>query len=257
MRRYTEPLASRAGPAERTKLFLYLSPKWSRIVSPSTTCGDSFVVNFQEFVEGHALPHFTLVNMRPSAATQPGVEDAARVLAPSANPVRAPRTAVGTDEIGGKVRPFVTELPGPWQYRSLFRRPYATESVSLPFDGLLGVGLITIWTSRPNRVRHSNKRCSEIPRNRPFKRSETLGCVNPRVSAAWAWVSARRWRISAILAANWALISMLWLSRYPRSVYTFPELSSTGMPRTTRCFFIALASGTEVCPSPFIIPTLV
>jgi hypothetical protein len=51
-------------------LFLYLSPKWDRIVSPGTTCGDSFVVNFQEFVEGHALPYFTLVNMRPSAATQ-------------------------------------------------------------------------------------------------------------------------------------------------------------------------------------------
>jgi len=70
MRRYTEPLISRAGPAERTKLFLYLSPLWDRIISPSTTCGDSFVVNFREFVEGHALPHFTLVNMRPSAATQ-------------------------------------------------------------------------------------------------------------------------------------------------------------------------------------------
>ena len=70
MCRYTEPLVLRAGPAERTKLFLYLSPKWDRIVSPGTTCGDSFVVNFQEFVEGHALPYFTLVNMRPSAATQ-------------------------------------------------------------------------------------------------------------------------------------------------------------------------------------------
>ena len=70
MCRYTEPLVLRAGPAERMKLFLYLSPKWDRIVSPGTTCGDSFVVNFGEFVEGHALPHFTLVNMRPSAATQ-------------------------------------------------------------------------------------------------------------------------------------------------------------------------------------------
>jgi hypothetical protein len=70
MCRYTEPLVLRAGPAERMKLFLYLSPKWDRIVSPGTTCGDSFVVNFQEFVEGHALPYFTLVNMRPSAATQ-------------------------------------------------------------------------------------------------------------------------------------------------------------------------------------------
>ncbi len=47
---------------------------WDRIVSPGTTCGDSFVVNFREFVEGHALPHFTLVNMRPSAATQLDLE---------------------------------------------------------------------------------------------------------------------------------------------------------------------------------------
>src|ERR1039458_8377369 len=31
------------------------------------------------------------------------------------------------------------------------------------------------------------------------------------------------------------------LSRYRRSLYTFPEPSSTGMPRTTLCFFIALA----------------
>ena len=31
MRRYTEPLISRAGPAERTKLFLYLSPMTIRI----------------------------------------------------------------------------------------------------------------------------------------------------------------------------------------------------------------------------------
>jgi hypothetical protein len=73
MRQYTEPLASRAGPAERTKLFLYLGPRQGAdhmIVSPSTTCGDSFVNHFQEFVERHALPHFTLVNMRASAATQ-------------------------------------------------------------------------------------------------------------------------------------------------------------------------------------------
>ncbi len=70
MRRYTEPLASRAGPAERTKLFLYFSPQWGRIVSPSTTSGDGFVITFREFVARHGLPHFTLVNMRPSAATQ-------------------------------------------------------------------------------------------------------------------------------------------------------------------------------------------
>ena len=70
MRMYTEPLASRADPPERTKLFLYFSAMWNRIVSPSTTCGDGFVVNFQEFVERHELPHFTLVNVRPSAATQ-------------------------------------------------------------------------------------------------------------------------------------------------------------------------------------------
>lgn len=73
MRQYTEPLASRAGPAERTKLFLYLGQKLGpdhRIVSPSTTCGDSFVNHFRDFVERHALPHFSLVNMRASAATQ-------------------------------------------------------------------------------------------------------------------------------------------------------------------------------------------
>ncbi len=70
MRLYTEPLASRAGLAERTKLFLYSSPMWNRIVSPSTTSGDGFVINFPEFVKRHGLPHFTLVNMRPSAATQ-------------------------------------------------------------------------------------------------------------------------------------------------------------------------------------------
>lgn len=73
LRQYTEPLASRAGPAERTKLFLYLGQKRGpdhRIVSPATTSGDSFVGNFRDFVERHTLPHFTLVNMRPSAATQ-------------------------------------------------------------------------------------------------------------------------------------------------------------------------------------------
>jgi hypothetical protein len=73
LRQYTEPLASRAGPAERTKLFLYLGQRRfsdSSIVSPSTTSGDSFVGNFREFVERHALPHFSLVNMRASAATQ-------------------------------------------------------------------------------------------------------------------------------------------------------------------------------------------
>ena len=73
MRQYTEPLASRSGPAERTKLFLYLGQKRGpehRIVSPGTTSGDSFVFYFQEFVERHALPHFSLVNMRASAATQ-------------------------------------------------------------------------------------------------------------------------------------------------------------------------------------------
>jgi len=62
-------------------------------------------------------------------------------------------------------------------------RGYATDSVNRPFDRLRGAGLITIWTSRPSRVRHSSKRCSEMPRNRPFRRAETLGCVSPRISA--------------------------------------------------------------------------
>ena len=44
---------------------------------------------------------------------------------------------------------------------------------------LRGADLITVWTSRPKRVKHSNKRCSEIPRNRPFHSAEILGCVNP------------------------------------------------------------------------------
>src|SRR5471030_2202723 len=79
------------------------------------------------------------------------------------------------------------------------------------------------------------------PSKAPLQEGGTLGCVNPKISAARAWVSARRWRISAILAANWALTSMLSLSRYQRSVYTFPEPSSTGMLRTTRCFFIAIS----------------
>ena len=58
------------------------------------------------------------------------------------------------------------------QYRS---DPQAVDaSWRQYFDRLLGVGLITMWTSRPNRVRHSNKRCSEIARNRPFNRSETF-----------------------------------------------------------------------------------
>lgn len=172
----------------------------------------------------------------------PGVENAGGSLASSANAGGPPRTTAGLDETsgGGEARSFVTEPVWPRAIASrCFPATHATESVSRPLDRLLGVGLIAMGTSRPSRVRHSSKRCSEIPRNRPFKRSEIFGCVNPKISEARAWVSARRWRISAILAANWALTSMLSLSRYPRSVYTFPEPSSTGIPRTTRCFYIA------------------
>ncbi|HXK04032.1 MAG TPA: hypothetical protein VMS37_16635 [Verrucomicrobiae bacterium] len=70
MRTYTEPLASQAEPAERNRLFLYLSPWWHRIVSPGTTCGDSFSIHFQEYVEKRGLPRFTVAQLRPSAATQ-------------------------------------------------------------------------------------------------------------------------------------------------------------------------------------------
>jgi hypothetical protein len=70
VRMYTDPLASRAEPAERNKLFLYLSPLWRRIVSPSTTSGDSFSINFQEYVEQRGLPRLTVAHLRPSAATQ-------------------------------------------------------------------------------------------------------------------------------------------------------------------------------------------
>lgn len=73
LRQYTEPLVARAEPAERTKLFLYLGPRQGPahpILSPSTRSGDQFVLHFAQFVARHALPHFTLVHLRASAATQ-------------------------------------------------------------------------------------------------------------------------------------------------------------------------------------------
>jgi hypothetical protein len=71
---FTEPLASAADPPECTKLFLYFSRSVSfkgRLISPGTTWeGRGFHRHFHEFIERHRLPRFTLVNIRPTAATQ-------------------------------------------------------------------------------------------------------------------------------------------------------------------------------------------
>ncbi len=68
--------------------------------------------------------------------------------------------------------------PAPFA-RPFSGRTYATDSVRRPFERLLGVGFMTMWTSLPSLVRHSNRRCSEIPRNRPFKMAETLPVLTP------------------------------------------------------------------------------
>lgn len=70
MRMYTEPLASKAEPVERNKLFLYFSPWWHRVVSPGANAGGSFSIHFREYIEQRGLPHFTVAQLRPSAATQ-------------------------------------------------------------------------------------------------------------------------------------------------------------------------------------------
>jgi hypothetical protein len=73
LRRYTEPLATAADPPECTKLFLYFSRNPAlkcRLISPGTTSGRNFISHFPEFIERHGLPQFTLVNIRPTAATQ-------------------------------------------------------------------------------------------------------------------------------------------------------------------------------------------
>ena len=73
LRQFTQPLASAAGPPECTRLFLYVSesPRCvrHRILSPGT--GGLWVWwHFPKFIERHRLPRFTLVNIRPTAATQ-------------------------------------------------------------------------------------------------------------------------------------------------------------------------------------------
>jgi hypothetical protein len=73
LREYTEPLASAARPPECTKLLLYFSRNTAlkcRLISPGTTSDQNFVTHFPEFIERHGLPPFTLVNIRPTAATQ-------------------------------------------------------------------------------------------------------------------------------------------------------------------------------------------
>jgi hypothetical protein len=73
LRQFTEPLASAAGPLERGKLFLYFSQNPALkcgLISPGTTSGRNFIRNFADFTERHRLPRFTLVNIRPTAATQ-------------------------------------------------------------------------------------------------------------------------------------------------------------------------------------------
>jgi hypothetical protein len=73
LRQYTEPLATAADPPECTKLFLYFSRNPAlkcRLISPGTISGENFITHFPEFIERHGLPHFTLVNIRPTAATQ-------------------------------------------------------------------------------------------------------------------------------------------------------------------------------------------
>jgi hypothetical protein len=73
LRQYTEPLAAAARPPESTKLFLYFSRNSGlkcRLISPGTTSRENFIVHFPEFIKHHGLPQFTLVNIRPTAATQ-------------------------------------------------------------------------------------------------------------------------------------------------------------------------------------------
>lgn len=71
MRQYTEPLASRANPPENNKLFLYFSENNGlkrRLISPCTAPRLSFR-RVRAFCQRHRLPHFTLSQIRPSAAT--------------------------------------------------------------------------------------------------------------------------------------------------------------------------------------------
>ena len=73
LRQYTEPLASAADPPERDRLFLYFARNQAlkcRVISPGATSGHNLSLRFAEFIRRHRLPHFTLWNIRPTAATQ-------------------------------------------------------------------------------------------------------------------------------------------------------------------------------------------
>lgn len=73
LRQFTEPLASAAEPPERDQLFLYFSPNPAlkcRLISPGTRSGGNFTARIPGFIERHRLARFTLVNIRPTAATQ-------------------------------------------------------------------------------------------------------------------------------------------------------------------------------------------
>ena len=71
--RFTAPLASAADPPERDQLFLYFSQNPAlkcRLISPGTRSGGNFTTCIPEFIHHHRLAQFTLVNIRPTAATQ-------------------------------------------------------------------------------------------------------------------------------------------------------------------------------------------
>ena len=72
LQQYTEPLVARADPTERSKLFLFLDPSQGPahpVLSPSAE-GDRFVLHVAQFAARHTLPHFSLVHLRATAATQ-------------------------------------------------------------------------------------------------------------------------------------------------------------------------------------------
>jgi integrase len=71
VQQYTEPLATQAAPPEKNKLFLYFSENTllkRRLVSPGTAPRLS-VLQVREFCRRHRVPHFSMSQIRPSAAT--------------------------------------------------------------------------------------------------------------------------------------------------------------------------------------------
>ncbi len=74
---FTDPLASATGPPECGKLFLYFSPNAGfkgQLISPGTSLDRQFSRHFREFTRRHRVSHFTLGNIRPTAATHLYVE---------------------------------------------------------------------------------------------------------------------------------------------------------------------------------------